>query len=443
MKASDWTDELWRFALVAAAGAVGGLLLGHVCPLLLLAIGGYLVRHLYHIQRLIDWLDAPDRAGIPMHFGLWGDIYARISRLLKASAERERRLNELLKQFRSTAAALPDAVVVLGPADEIQWMNDAAQSLLGLHVPGDYGRPLANLFRAPAFQAYLSARDFSQTLELPAPGREDRRLSLRAVAYGRDQVLIIVQDITDRYRIERIRRDFVANVSHELRTPLTVISGFVENMQAEIDSCPGRWRRPLELIAEQSSRMQHIVEDLLLLARLEGGERELRHEPVDVRQLLENSASEARLLAGEGVEITLRLESPWYLYGDAGLLRVAVGNLVGNAVHHTPAGGSITLHWVDEPDASCIIVEDTGEGIAPEHIHRLTERFYRVDAGRSRERGGTGLGLAIVKHILQVHGGRLEILSDPGEGSQFICRFPARLRAQAPPGPNGDNRQHS
>jgi two-component system phosphate regulon sensor histidine kinase PhoR len=209
---------------------------------------------------------------------------------------------------------------------------------------------------------------------------------------------------------------------------LTVISGFIENMQSDPELCPAQWRKPLDLIAEQSERMRHIVEDLLLLARLEGGEKRLLQQPVDVHEMLRKLAEEAGMLAGEGVRVALKLESDWQLSGDAGLLRSAVSNLVTNAVHHTPAGGEITLHWVDEPDASCIIVEDTGEGIAAEHIPRLTERFYRVDAGRSRERGGTGLGLAIVKHILQVHDARLEILSTPGEGSQFICRFPAKRR---------------
>ena len=429
MRGASWTEELWRLALVLGAGALAGLVVGHVTALTLIFLTGYVIRHIYNIQRLIHWLDEPQTNEMPVHFGLWGDVYARTSRLSNSHTQRERRLTTQLEQFQSSAAALPDAVIALGPNDEIRWMNEAAQQLLGLRAPGDYGRPLANLFRAPAFQQYLSARDFARTLELSAPGNEQRRLSLRAVAYGHAQLLVIVQDVTERYRVEQIRRDFVANVSHELRTPLTVISGFVENMQAAPDICPEQWKKPLGLISEQSGRMQHIVEDLLLLARLEGGEKELRREPVDIQEILAKLAQEARLLAEKDVEVSLDIASSWELNGDAGLLRSAIGNLVNNAVHHTPAGGEIVLHWVDEPDAtSCVIVEDNGEGIAPEHLHRLTERFYRVDAGRSRERGGTGLGLAIVKHILEVHEARLEIASTPGEGSRFICRFPSRLR---------------
>ena len=428
MRGGSWAEEFWRFASILLGGAAIGLLAGHIFLFTLLFLAGYVGWHVYHMRGMLRWLDDPQDAAIPVHSGTWGDIYARIARLLKNYQHREHRLTLLLEQFQTSAAALPDAVVVLGAADEIRWMNEAAQGLLGLRAPGDYGRRLANLFRAPAFQHYLAARDFSRTLELTAPGREQTHLSLRAVPYGDEQLLIIVQDVTERYRVERIRRDFVANVSHELRTPLTVISGFVENMQSDPDLCPAQWRKPLDLIAEQSDRMRHIVEDLLLLARLEGGEKRLLQEPVDVHEMLQKLAEEARMLAGERVRVALNLESQWRLSGDAGLLRSAVSNLVTNAVHHTPGGGEITLHWVDEPDASCIIIEDTGEGIAAEHIPRLTERFYRVDAGRSRERGGTGLGLAIVKHILQVHEAKLEILSTPGEGSQFICRFPGKRR---------------
>lgn len=429
MRGDSWLEEVWRLLLVLLAGILAGLVLGHVWGVTLLALTLYVVRHLYNIQRLLRWLNAPESSGIPLQFGIWGDVYARISRRLTEHIQRERRLKTLLEQFQISAAALPDAVVALGPADEIRWANEAAQHLLGLRMPDDYGRPIVNLFRSPVFQQFLARRDFTRTVELGLRGPEQRQLSLRAVPYGQEQLLIIAQDITERYRVERIRRDFVANVSHELRTPLTVISGFAENMQADPERCPESWRRPLTLIVEQAGRMQHIVEDLLLLARLEGGEKNLRQEPVDVAGMLEKLAEEAHLLAGEEVTVSLEIGSDHRLLADPGLLRSAIGNLVVNAVHHTPPGGEIVLHWVDEPDASCIIVEDSGEGVAPEHIPRLTERFYRVDTGRSRERGGTGLGLAIVKHILQVHDGRLEILSTPGEGSQFICRFPARLRA--------------
>jgi two-component system phosphate regulon sensor histidine kinase PhoR len=238
-------------------------------------------------------------------------------------------------------------------------------------------------------------------------------------------MLLLAQDITERLRQDRVRRDFVANVSHELRTPLTVLSGFIENLQDDEGVLDERWRRPLDLMAQQAARMRQIVEDLLLLARLEGGAGADRWNAVDVVGILQTAADEGRALATAVPTISCEIDSARRVLGDEKQLRSAVTNLVTNAVNHTPASGSVTLIWRDQAADSCLEVRDTGEGIAAEHIPRLTERFYRVDAGRSRERGGTGLGLAIVKHILNRHEARLEIRSRLGEGSRFICRFPA------------------
>ncbi len=430
MWVKSWVGEAWKVVLLITACALLGLAFGYPVLFALVGLTLYVFRQLYTLRQFLRWLNDPEPGGIPDQGGLWGEVYARISRQLVQQELAESGLRTVLEQFQSAAEALPDAVVALGPHDEILWLNPAAEELLGLRLDSDSGRPLVNLFRAPGLRQYLAARRFDQALELTWPGREPRHLSLRATPYRQRLLLLIIQDVTERYHVERLRRDFVANVSHELKTPLTVISGFLENMQTDPELCPAPWRRPLALITDQAARMRQIVEDLLLLARLEGGEGNLRHERVDVAAMLRTQAEEAHLLAPEGPQVSLNIVSEWCLNADTGLLRAAIGNLIGNAIRHTPVAGKITLHWVDEPDASCILVEDSGEGIAPEHIPRLTERFYRVDTGRSRERGGTGLGLAIVKHILRVHDARLEIMSTPGEGSQFICRFPERLRVE-------------
>ncbi|MEJ2459511.1 MAG: phosphate regulon sensor histidine kinase PhoR [Novosphingobium sp.] len=371
----------------------------------------------------VNWLADPEAREIPTHFGIWGGVYARIQRMRKVAHQREQRLTDLLGQFQASASALPDAAVALGSAGEIRWFNDAAQQLLGLRAPQDIGQRLVNLFRSPDLANYLSLGDFNKTLETTARGDRSRKLAVRVNTYGDGQLLLVAQDVTERYLSEQIRKDFVANVSHELRTPLTVISGFVENMLFDEASVPDRWRQPLQLIASQAERMRHIVEDLLLLARLEGASKDTKRETVDVVSLAGTIATEARTLSEGNVEISLKLDSQRCIEGDPAQLRSAFSNLVVNAIHHTPQGGHISLIWRDEGTDSCFEVEDDGEGIAAEHLPRLTERFYRVDAGRSRERGGTGLGLAIVKHILQRHGARLEIHSSVGAGSRFCCRF--------------------
>lgn len=422
---SSWVEEFWRLVFVAALGGLTGLLTGHFFGMLSLALLLYVARNLYNLQRLLDWVAAPDNHDIPIHFGIWGDIYARIQRMRNTAQQREARLAGLLAQFQASASALPDGAVALGPDGTIRWFNAAAEQLLGLRSPQDIGQRLINLYRSPDLAGYLSNRDFSRSLEISARGDRSKKLAIRVTPYGDGQMLLLAQDVTERYRSEQIRKDFVANVSHELRTPLTVISGFVENMQFGEDEIPARWQKPLQLMATQAERMRHIVEDLLLLARLEGASQDTKRETVDVAALAKIIASEARSLAGEDFDIELDIDSGRLLAGDPSQLRSAFTNLVVNAVHHTPKGGHIHLRWRDDGDSACFEVQDDGEGIAAEHLPRLTERFYRVDAGRSRDSGGTGLGLAIVKHVLQRHGARLEIHSTVGEGSRFCCCFPA------------------
>ena len=315
--------------------------------------------------------------------------------------------------------------MALDASGRIRWFNDAASRLLALQPAKDIGQPLLNLFRDPELSALLSSKDYASSVKVSAPGQRNRKLEVRIAPYGEEQTLLLAQDITDRLRQDRVRKDFVANVSHELRTPLTVLSGFVENLQNDDSLRDPRLARPLDVMAQQAARMRQIVEDLLLLARLEGDSAPSEQEDVDMAALLRSVADDCRSLSSDGPQVDCEIRSQRRLLGDHKQLRSAVTNLVVNAVNHTPPNGSITLIWDDEGSDSVLEVADTGEGIAAEHIPRLTERFYRVDAGRSRERGGTGLGLAIVKHVLSRHDAQLDIQSRLGHGSRFICRFPS------------------
>jgi len=407
-----------------AAWAVGALL-DQVAAMLFLALVAYAVRSLFNLQRLSQWLGNPRVEDIPIQFGLWGDIYSRISRVSARHAQREQRLTTLLNEYSASTSALPDATVALDPSRRIRWFNDAASRLLGLQPAKDIGQPLSNLFRNPELSAFIKEADYSRTLQISAPGSPETKLEVRLAPYGEGQILLLAQDISERVRHERIRKDFVANVSHELRTPLTVLSGFVENLQNDEGLHEPRLVRPLELMGQQTERMRQIVEDLLLLARLEGESTASRQDEVDIGELLNLVAEECRALRPDTPAIECEIRSVRRILGDEKQLRSAVTNLVVNAVNHTPPDGLVTLVWDDRGGGSVLEVADTGEGIAPEHVPRLTERFYRVDAGRSRERGGTGLGLAIVKHILKRHDARLDIQSRLGKGSRFICHFPA------------------
>jgi two-component system phosphate regulon sensor histidine kinase PhoR len=314
--------------------------------------------------------------------------------------------------------------VVLGPRYEIEWFNKAAIQLLGLQSPRDRGQPITNLIRYPSLHNYLSQANFEDTsIKFISPSNPSMMLSVSVIPYAETQHLLLARDITHLHRLEQIRSDFIANVSHELRTPLTVISGFMETLQ---DAQMGpEFERPLLLMAQQTARMRNIVEDLLLLSRLESETATPGGEPVEVEEMLRSIYEEAKILSGEQRhQITLTVEEDLIIYGHSEELRSAFSNLVFNAVRYTPAGGEISIRWYSDEEGIHFAVSDTGEGIAPEHLPRLTERFYRVDVGRSRHHGGTGLGLAIVKHVLNRHQGLLHIESKIGQGSLFRCDFP-------------------
>lgn len=419
-----WVSELWRFAGIAFVAFVIGLIADNVLLLLLLAALGYLGWHFINLRRLQRWLTEGEDAYPPLASGIWDATFNDLGRLQARNRKRKRKLTRILTRFEDAAAALPDAVVILGLHDEIEWFNDATQNLLGLHWPQDVGQRITNLVRHPAFIEFLAANDYSGGVELAAPANAEVMLAALIVPYGNERRLLVARDITHIRRLEQVRSDFVANVSHELRTPLTVINGFLETANEAAPECPPDWQRPLQLMRQQAQRMQNIVQDLLLLSRLEM-EQPSPMGNVEVPGLLEDVVQEARLLSGaRSHNIQLDADPDLGLRGNVDELRSAVSNLVFNAVQYTPEYGVIRVRWFRDAVGAHLVVSDTGMGIAEHHIPRLTERFYRVDTGRSRQSGGTGLGLAIVKHVLNRHAAQLLIESEQGKGSTFQCDFP-------------------
>lgn len=434
---NPWIEELWRTLSIAAASLLFGLLFDAVAPALLLGLGVYAAWHMRQVYRLEVWLRHGKRFHPPEARGIWEDIFQMIYRLQQRNRKRKRKLGNMLNQFQQATAALPDATVVLNQREQIAWWNDAAEQLLDLHYPRDVGQNIANLVRHPSFVAYLRGGDFEAPIQIAAPGDPHLTLSLRLIDYGKDQRLLIARDITRVQQLERVRSDFVANVSHELRTPLTVLAGYLETLLDDVDSneVPPHWQKTLQTMHEQSDRMRRIVEDLLMLARLESQAQPDQQQPVAVPGLLAQVCEDARRLSGEQVHrITLEAAQDLWLLGIENELRSLFSNLAFNAVRYTPAGGEIRMRWHADAQGAHFEITDTGIGIAEQHIPRLTERFYRVDTGRSRAGGGTGLGLAIVKHVLLRHDGRLHIESVPGKGSSFRCDFPpARVQQQVRP----------
>jgi len=391
-----------------------------------------LVLVLYHLRKLRElshWLEHGEAPDPPRARGAWDRLHAVLYRSRRESARREAELVDMLTRWREAARALPDGVVILDE-DRIAWCNDTARAHLEIDPVRDAGVPITHLVRIPEFLDYLEAGRYQHPILVTAPHSTDRVLSLQVVPYGEKQRLVLSRDVTQFRQVERMRREFVDNVSHELRTPLTVVAGFLETLRDERD--PEAARHYIDLMSEQSQRMLRLVEDLLTLSALESSPPPPMEEPVEMKKLLDRLGAEARALSNGRHRIEVEGEEGIDLVGSEKELSSAFGNLVSNAIRYTPERGTVRLRWHRTEDGAAFDVEDTGIGIAPEHLPRLTERFYRVDRGRSRESGGTGLGLAIVKHALSRHGAALDIASRPGEGSRFTARFAGpRVKARA------------
>jgi len=425
---NPWLREFWRMAALFGGALFVGWLLDMPLGLFTLALMAYLGWHLYNLYRLERWYYRRKKTEPPHASGIWGEAFEHIYQLQRSNRQRKKRLATILSRFKESTAAMPDATVVLTEDDRIEWFNKAAKRYLGLKNKQDIGQRIDNLIRHSRFSEFLARGDFAEPLEMASPLDDQRYFSFRIVPYGNNQKLLVVRDITRLKRLERMRSDFVANVSHELRTPLTVLTGYLENMTDATGEHDGQWDKSLQQMQSQTQRMTRLVEDLLMLSRLENEEKSALRDPVAVSAILASLLEDARTLSGERRhQFSLEADDALWLRGSEKELSSAFSNLAFNAVQYTPAGGHIHLRWQRCGDAVCFEVEDDGIGISPEHLPRLTERFYRIDTGRSRESGGTGLGLAIVKHVLDRHGAHLEIDSQPGKGSVFRCVFPKKL----------------
>jgi two-component system, OmpR family, phosphate regulon sensor histidine kinase PhoR len=443
-----------RVALLAALGGLlGGLVFGWTAAFVmttLIVFAGF-AYHAWKLSQLHIWLGSDLRAAdLPDGFGTWGDVLSDLYRVIRQQRTDQQALSNSLARFQQAATALPDGAVMLDNENSIVWCNPAAEEHWHISLSNDRMQTITYIVRTPEFIEFLAKRNLGESLTLKfsqAMGANSSRevsLAVQLVGFGDDQTLLLSRDISERERLERMRSDFVANVSHELRTPLTVMAGFLETMH-ETDiaggSKPELLKRSLDHMSQQTERMQRLVDDLLALSRLEDAQNKLAESVIDVQGLVQASVNDARIMSGGRHKITTSL-SPMWLMGNRDEVSSLVSNLVSNAIRYTPDGGSVHVSLEIVPAAGhaggdlLFSVTDTGEGIPPEHLPRLTERFYRVDRGRSRAAGGTGLGLAIVKHVLVRHGGRLEIQSSQGSedhGSSFRAIFPAaRVMSEQP-----------
>ena len=427
-------DFWFRVSLPVVLSALAALLLWSMFSeavallfmlIALLIVMAYRARQLF---KLGQWLNDARPETIPEAGGIWDEVFSKLYRMVKKHNQTKQKLAEELQHMEQATAALPEGVAILNEANRIEWFNPIAQLHFDLDAEHDIMQDITYLVRQPEFVEYIHESNFTKPLMMRPARHDEMVLSIRLIPYGGDKRLLISRDITQFERVEAMRRDFVANVSHELRTPLTVVNGFVENLQDMPDLSQDSARRALHLMAEQTQRMENLVADLLTLSRLENDQSPMSEETVDMSALLDEIYREGKLLSGEKHTLRLEMHSDAKLLGNREELHSAFGNLLGNAIRYTPEGGTILLSWTVRDGQPVFAVQDSGIGIAPEHIPRLTERFYRVDRSRSRETGGTGLGLAIVKHIAMRHQARFDISSVEGKGSTFALVFPVKRR---------------
>jgi two-component system, OmpR family, phosphate regulon sensor histidine kinase PhoR len=425
-------DMVWSLVLRLAGAVLLAFALGFIFGgtgwWLALLLGIYLAYQFYRLFDIHRWLRFRTVLPPPDVSGPWGEVVAIVARLYRRKQFHKQRVHMLMREFQRLTAGMPEGAALLGSNNELLWFNQKAERWLGLKRRRDVGIRIGNLVRFPAFTQYLQQGDFSHPVVVHqhahVAGEAERWLSIHIVqAEGAAQRLLIARDITREMLLETMRKDFVANASHELRSPLTVISGYLDAL-GDDESLETLWRQPVQEMRRQATRMHQLIEELLRLSRLEEDNSTAVQECVDAPGLLALLRKETLALEARPEHVEFSIESGACLLGSESELQSLFGNLVSNAVKYTPRDGSISVRWWSDDEGAHMSVTDTGIGIAPEHLPRLTERFYRVDAGRSRDMGGFGLGLAIVKHVLQRHDATLTVDSEPGRGSCFTCHFP-------------------
>jgi len=418
-----WVFAAARLIATIAIGLIAGFAAGRLWLGLAIALSLHVVWQLTKLYRLDHWLRHRGLMDPPVLRGVWDDVVTQVARIHRRKRHHKQRLATVLRELRESTDAMPDGVVALDARGGIAWFNRMAAQILHLQGRRDIGVRIDNLIRQPQFARHLEDGEGSAPLLLHVCETPETWLSLQLLPYGEGRRLLLIRDVTRQTRLETMRKDFVANASHELRSPLTVISGYLE-MLATDPALDAAHAPPLAEMRRQADRMAAIIGDLLVLSRLEAKDEQPEGEPVDVGAMLALLRKDVLSRPQHPALVSLAIETQDQLKGDELELHSAFANLVDNAAKYTPADGHIEMRWWSDTQGAHCSVTDTGPGIPAAAIPRLTERFYRVDAGRSRATGGSGLGLAIVKHVLQRHGGRLEIASTEGRGSTFTCHFP-------------------
>ncbi|MCF2950028.1 phosphate regulon sensor histidine kinase PhoR [Paraglaciecola aquimarina] len=423
-----WLKSIIRVLVFMTLTASLGYYFGHVAAGIV--VGGVILLawQYWRLYRLNYWLWHSKKISPPSTRGVWANIYEGIYAAKVNNRNKRKALGEIIRRFREGTEALPDAALVIDHSANITWCNRLARIELGIRWPEDAGSNIDLCIRDPAFIEFLQEQRFELPIEIESPINSSKVLEIRIVPYAEDQLMLLIRDVTRITQIENMRKDFVANVSHELKTPLTVINGYLEMIPEDGNMPQAMMQKALSEMRSQSFRMQSLIEDLLVLSRIEASAERAFEKLVNVPQMLWQIQAEAEALNREKQhKIFFDISPILYVYGIETELRSAFSNLIFNAINYTPNKGVIQVTWGFEGPQAKFSVKDNGDGISAEHLERLTERFYRVDKARSRTTGGSGLGLSIVKHVLSHHNSKLVIESKVNKGAEFSCRFSPEL----------------
>ncbi|TCS35915.1 phosphate regulon sensor histidine kinase PhoR [Reinekea marinisedimentorum] len=421
----DIRQSYYQKLIVSFIGVITvGYLFGHPWLFVSLATISYLLWLLFQMNQLVAWLASGAKKAPPESSGLWGSVFDHLYKVQRDHLKQIRNYHDVFRRIRASTEALTDGIMVLDSSGAIQWWNSAAKDLLCLKQIDD-GQLLTNLIRDPKFIKFYHRQRYHEPLTMENPARQHAYIQISMTLYGKGERLLLIRDVTRLKQLEQMRQDFVANASHELKTPLTVLKGHLENILTFSENLEPPVEKALHTMNTQTVRMTNLINDLLLLTRLDNESSTRADETIDMVDFIEQVAADGRDFSGQKAHIiTVNTQCEHELRGNKGEIRSAINNLVFNAINYSPAGSNITISWQKAASGAILSVQDEGEGIDQYHIPRLTERFYRADAGRSSETGGTGLGLAIAKHALARHNARLDIMSQKNKGSVFSCVFP-------------------